>query len=79
MNHDSMRKLSKWNSAQPPSSKKFDIIFAPGDFDNLKSYEKEADSQEYQTSEADIADLLKNLKGFNAPIYFVPGNHDPYS
>jgi Icc-related predicted phosphoesterase len=79
MNHDSMRKLAKWNSTQLPSSTKFDIIFAPGDFDNLTSYQKEADSQEYQKSEADISDLLTHLKGFDAPIYFVPGNHDPYS
>jgi UDP-2,3-diacylglucosamine pyrophosphatase LpxH len=52
-------------------------VILGGDFDNLYLYSKDSDLPEYQFSEARIASFIKSLEYFCAPIYYVPGNHDP--
>ena len=77
LKQEGMDKLLKWNTEE--NNVKFDMIFAPGDFDNLSIYTKDLNEPGYPQSEKNIADFLTPLKIFDAPIYLVPGNHDPYT
>lgn len=54
-----------------------DIVILGGDFDNLDNYSKDTELPEYKLSETRIASFIKSLEFLGAPIYFVPGNHDP--
>jgi len=77
VNELAMQKLIQWNLSENTTT--FDMIFAPGDFDNLNLYTKDDEEPLYLESELRIAKYLSPLSAFNAPLYFVPGNHDPWT
>lgn len=69
--------LKKWyESSNMPQ---IDLVLLGGDFDNLSVYSNDPDHPEYKISEARIAAFFASLGFLQAPIYFVPGNHDPAS
>jgi len=69
--------LEKWVEAK--NDLKIDLVLLGGDFDNLSVYSLDHDHPEYKISEARITDFFCKLGFLSAPIYFVPGNHDPVS
>ena len=73
-----MRLLLNWYEEN--GKKRFDYVFGSGDFGNI-NHNKEGgvDETESSKAEADITEVLYELEKFTAPIYYIPGNHDPES
>ena len=77
MKEEWILKLEKWY--QEAKRPKFDLVLLGGDFDNLSVYSMDPEHPEYKVSEARISAFFLSLGFLQAPIYFVPGNHDPAS
>lgn len=59
--------------------KPFDYIFASGDFANIHYDESimKVEKPEEDEAEHNITRILVELEKLNAPIFYIPGNHDP--
>ena len=76
--HDDDNKLDelrKWIAARGLANR-IDFVLSPGDFATAPQ-ELSSDSQYYTARAQRIIDALARVS--NAPIYFVPGNHDALS
>ena len=74
--HNGWQQLEKLRSWYDKNPQKFDYVFALGDFDGLFPVPGETINEKNNNYE-NMTKILTNLEYYNAPIIYIPGNHDP--
>ena len=58
---------------------KIDYVLASGDFNKINHDDPNLAEAEEKKGEEELTRILEMLEVFKAPIFYIPGNHDPKS